>query len=200
MEIIDILMLFIKEYPSLVSFISAILSEEILLFIAILSGRGILPFYQVFIFGILGVTFIDLIFFYIGRSRLMNPFVKFFNLEESINQIQSKKRIFALFLSKFIYVTRMASIFYLGIHKMSYKKFFIYNFLSVILWAIIMLPIGFLAGKGFNIFLKAVKGFERLSTTILITIILVFIINLIVKKIIKTKMTHKAEIFGITAK
>lgn len=168
--------------PILVSYFTAFFSEELIILLAVISGRGLIPFYILFIFSILGALTIETIFYLIGGSRLGLVFKKrFINHEPNI---EKKRYFFYILLSKFIYGTRMASSLYFGMHKMPYKKFLLYNLISSFLWSIIMLPAAYFAGKGFDHILRISRGIEKLGFFILIAIIIAFVINHIVRKIL----------------
>lgn len=174
----------------ILSFISGIITEELLIFLAALSAKRILHFWIVFVFGILGIIFIDAVWFWVGRSKLVNKlkkwkiFSKESKIEQKIHKLGGKHKFLSLFLSKFVYGTKIILIVYHSAKEMSFKKFTFYNTLAVLLWAVIMLPIGFFAGKGFVRILNLVHGIEKLFAIILIVIIIFYIVQKIVTKAI----------------
>lgn len=178
-------------HPILTSFLSGLISEELLIFTAVLSGRGLLSFWFVFVFGILGVMVLDSFLFYIGRtkfiqgigeSRLFSKRVR--NLEKKIHEVSKKHMLVSFCMTKFIYGTRMAYIIYHSAKELPYKKFLFYDTLALVIWAAVMLPIGWLAGRGFTRVLAIARGTEKLLAGILIVVIIFYIANRIVTRIL----------------
>ena len=195
MSIVKELYLFVVFNPYLVSSIGGFLSEEFLVFLAILSGRGLLKLWIVFVFGFFGIFLSDSLWFYLGKSKIIGFIKKLINLEKKIEKLDErmdfidKKRNFVYILAtKFVYGTRIASIVYYSIKGMKYKKFLFYDFFAVLIWLVIMVPAAWFAGKGFHRALKFTRGIEILFTVILITWIVTYIINKIMKLIIEKEL------------
>ncbi len=58
-------------YISLVSFISGILTEELLVVLGILAGNGVFPLWKVCLFGFLGVIVHDICMYFLAQTRLV---------------------------------------------------------------------------------------------------------------------------------
>ena len=184
----------IMHNPYLATFIAAILSEEILVFLAILSGRGIFPFWIVYVFGIISIIIFDSVVFYIGKSKfgkyIEDRFFPEKKMNEKIKFSNKKSSLFYIILTKFVWGTRIASIFYFSVKGIRYKRFVLYDFIAVLLWATILLPIGFLAGKGFDSLLRFTRGAERILLLVVITIVLIFVIDKIIKIVLKKEAKY----------
>jgi membrane-associated protein len=192
MEIFNFLEQIIVLHPVLAVFVSSFFSEEIIVFLAILSGRGIINFWIVFCAGILGLLCFDSLCFLAGKSKF-GKYVeeKFFKEHfKSVGGINKSRAFFYLFVTKFIYGTRIASLMYYGMRKMSYKRFVVYDFVSLVFWACIMLGAGWLAGKGFDVLLRVTKGAGKLAALVLVTLVLVYIIRKIFQTAIKREVKY----------
>jgi len=179
----------------LLSFLFGMIAEELVLFLAILSGKGELGLFGVLIGGFLGSLFMDQIYFLIGKSHLISKLKKVHLISKHHHKLPSfvkefghgtfLKRMSSIFLTKFIYGTRGAAVVFLGAKNIDYKKFIFADILAIFLWAIIMIPIAWLAGRGITIFLKLSKGFEKL---LFIALLLVVVYYLIMKLIFEKRI------------
>jgi membrane protein DedA with SNARE-associated domain len=180
--------LLVQYHPYLITFIVSFISEELLVFLAILSGRGILSLWIVYIVGILAVMIFDSIIFAVGRSKIGKYIEdRFFSekaMDKKIKFAHKKRALVYLIITKFVWGTRIASIFYYSVKGMKYKKFAIYNFISLLIWSSIMLPAGWLAGRGFDLLLRVIKGTEKLLAVILIAILMIYTLHWLIKKLI----------------
>lgn len=175
--------------------IAPLFGEEVVVFLAVLSGRGIVPFYEVFFFGILGVLIIDSVMFFSGRYLYEGFLSKYKFISKRMNKIKlkpgavkSKKLPVYIFITKFIWGTRIPSILYLGTQKIKYLRFIVYDFLAIMLWALIILPVSWLAGRGFTRLLGIVRGAERLLVVALIVALIFFVASKIFSKYIGPKV------------
>ncbi|MDP2926191.1 MAG: VTT domain-containing protein [Nanoarchaeota archaeon] len=191
-NIFNELALLVSLHPYMISFISGVISEELVVFLAILSGRDLLPFWIVLIFGTLGALFLNSLWFLLGKSRFGKKIDHYFlkKLKKHKSHIQKlysinrKRNLFYLIGTKFIYGTRNVAAFYYGMKGMGYKKFIVYDSIAMIIWALIMLPAGWLAGNGFNRLLKLTRGVEKFLAVILFSAIVIYIIQHIIRKIL----------------
>jgi len=59
---------------------------------------------------------------------------------------------------------------------MAWSKFLIYNTLSLIIWSILMVPLAWLAGRGFSTLLHVATRLEKIvALAILFVLIIIFI-------------------------
>lgn len=184
MEIIkDLIPVFI-EHEVILSFIGGFMLQEIVIFLAILSGAKVIPLWIVVTFGFIGNVIHDILFFFIGKSRYLARFNKRFRISNKSKEIvrfldkfRGKDNFFPLFLCKFIYGTRMLTIVYVSHRERLFSRFLLVDTLANILWFAIMMPIAWLAGKGFIEALHIIKGFEKIMTLIFVFSILIILIN-----------------------
>jgi membrane protein DedA with SNARE-associated domain len=183
--------MFVTTHPFLISFLSGALSEELVVFLAILSGRHILPLWIVFVFGPMGALFFNSLCFFSGKSKFgkgLNDYLsrnkKHIPGEEDLEHINKKRHIFYLTASKFVWGTRTASAVYYGMKGMDFKKFLLYDGIAIYIWALVMVPAGWLAGNGFNYLLRLTRGLERFLAIVLISVVVIFIIYKLIRVII----------------
>ena len=130
--------------------------ENGVLIMAFLSAQGILPLTTVIFFSFLGMITLDSIWFFIVRTEGFSKLKRWqriskqtISLEKRIEKISAKQDVFILLISKILVGTRILIIIYLGMKKMSYKKFFALNTLPTLVWAGALGLLGWLAGRGY---------------------------------------------------
>lgn len=196
-NIFNFISAYIGLHPFSISFISGFLSEELVIFLAILSGRGIISPWLVLIFGFLGAFIGNTIMFFLGKSKFGNKIYSWFirhkhhgKAESELLHINKKRHILYLTASKFVFGTRAASAVYYGIKGMKIRNFLFYNSIATAIWAIVFVTVGYFAGEGFTYLLKFTRGFERFMGLIFLTLILIYLIYHIISKIIVKESKH----------
>lgn len=191
-----LLMPLLATHPGLISFIVAMFSEELLFFLAILSGSGAFPFFVLFGFGFIGIILADCVCFLLGRTRIIqylrkNHFSskKYKSLRGTLARFSENKFVFII-TSKFVYGTRAAAAIVLGAKGMNFGKFLLFDITAVIIWESVMLPIAWLSGRGIHAFFKITRGFEKF---LLVALLLVVLYHLIIKNIAKNYGTRAAK-------
>lgn len=187
------------------SFIGSLtIGEEVLIFLATVAGRGLIPFWKVFLYGFLGSLAGDLIWFYIGKSAIIGYLkkIKFLNNTYNNSKPMIKKiglhklsgwRCFVYFGStKFLGVMKVLAAIYVGRRGMSLKRFLSWNIPALVIWMGIMLTAAWMAGRGFTIMLKILESAQKaLFATIVLVIILYlgikWVADLIVKRSLKKR-------------
>ena len=188
-NILDVLM----SHNYIISFAAGLITEELVLFLAILSGKGGIPFWAVFFFGILGALCIDIVYFILARTKFITYLRKirlvsksFGKMPKFVRNFGEKNKLANLIVSKFIYGTRMISIMTISIKGIKFEKFIAYDLLALIIWGVILLPLGWLAGRGITSFLHVAKNLEKfLLFALLIIIIYHLLIKVIIPRILK---------------
>ena len=172
----------------ILSFAAGLITEELVLFLAILSGKGGIPFWAVFFFGLLGALCIDTLYFIIARTKFITYLRKikfvsksFRKMPKFVRNFGDKNNLGNLIISKFIYGTRMISIMAISIKGIKFGKFFAYDLIALIIWGVILLPLGWLAGRGITLFLHVAKNLEKLF---LITLLIIIIYHFGIKNLI----------------
>jgi membrane protein DedA with SNARE-associated domain len=189
---IDTLFQYFKDQPALLIYIGAILGgEEIILTFAFLAAQGLWSVETAFIYCYLGTMTSDIGWFLLGRHTLgrMNFFQRFLSRYERIKHFLKKisnRPFILLFITKFIYGTRIFTIMYVGMEGLSLLKFIGYNIFVVGAWLPIVIGIGWLTGKGVS---QVANVYE--NTGLAIGAILLFIIGTIwARKIFSKRVLH----------
>ena len=193
-EIFSDFAIFVPNHPYLSTLIAAFFSEELLVFLSILSGRGMINFWIVYFFSIIGLLIFDSVIFALGKTGLGRHIEERFfpkrKMEEKIRFANTKKRLFYLIVTKFVWGTRIPSLFYFSASGMHYSKFVKYNLISLFIWASIMLTSGWFAGKGFHKLLNLTQGFEKFIAILFLAVIIFFLVNQIVRKILQKESKY----------
>lgn len=157
--ILNILMLFFQ-HSYLLSYLGGIAGEEPLLFlvfISSLSSQTTIPIWIMILFGIAGILTFDSALFLFSRTDLASyifhraRFIKkYAALPQIIGNLEGKYHLLTMMFSKFIFSVRIPLVAYLSRRGMKYKKFIFYDIISVTAWGVIMIPLAWLAGRGFS--------------------------------------------------
>jgi len=185
MEIIETLIQLISQYPILFSFLGGVFGgEETLFALAFLAYEGVLPFWTVFVFALLGELLVDAVLFVLSETfflkfvRKKEWFKKTYNQVDGIVQRYSKGNNFVTLLStKFVYGLRMATIIYLRARKLSVWRFTFINIFVSIIWMSVVMIIGIFAAQGFNYIIDTFKNIQLALTFVVFVLILFFIIK-----------------------
>ena len=181
------------EYPAAVSFFGALIAgESILIILGALSGQGLLSFWVLFVFSLLGAVSSDLFLYVLGRNLPLRNLKKMHLVPGTLkgaiarlNKIAYRNQGKAIVISKMIYGTRTATMVYLGHTKMPLLKFLVYTSAStfVLLW--IVLGLGWLAGRGMGDLFELFKSIRLAITFIAGLIILLIIFRASLNQVLK---------------
>ncbi|MCL4392908.1 DedA family protein [Patescibacteria group bacterium] len=138
--------------------------------------------FLVIIFAIIGAVIGDNTGYFMGFKYGKTIINKIENiLKTNKNYVKSTEKFFekygfkAVFIGRFISILRMFIPITAGIHKLKFSKFFLYNILGGISWAILYGIIGFIFGSNIPFLLKLLHDIT-LTTIIIIVIILIIVI------------------------
>lgn len=167
---------------------TAIWGDASYIFLVILGVQSHIPLILIALSAFIGTIIGDTIWFFIG-IRFIKKLKKkkalkktFLRISRTIEKTFGNRYTLALTTVKFLYGTRVITIFYLADKKLRYKKFIMYNIIATFFWVIGVGAIGWLAGIGFS---YIVNVFKNLQLAILGLIVLFLIIAAIQKKITK---------------
>lgn len=142
-------------HPYLVPFVGAFVGgEETILVISALAAGGLLSFTPLLAMSFLGTMASDMLWFLFGvrfaswletKPRMHEKFVV---IERFIEEKTKGRDMLALLITKFLYGTRLITIFYLARKKMPFRVFFVYNVLVTALWSVVVCVLGWMAGQG----------------------------------------------------
>lgn len=144
------ILLFLAAHIQLLTSIVAFLGgEPLIILIAILSGQGFVPFWQLIIFSLLGVMAADTLWFCVGKIIHKIRSKRLIRLQKRIVKKIGKSPTKILVYSKFTFGIRIAAILLLGHSKMKFKKFILLDFITSLFLVILISSIGWLFGIGF---------------------------------------------------
>ena len=165
--------------------------EEAIILFSVFAGQGLISLTEVIVIGALGILLVDNLIFWLAKSRLSarirrwRIFSKRSQRLSIVMQKLHKERPFlVLFITKFVYGLRYISVFYLGFKKMSWKRFFLYDLAAFALWGAIMIPLAWLAARGFTLGLHVVRGVERLLFIALLVTLVFYLLEWVIRKLI----------------
>lgn len=165
------------QYPAI--FIgSFFFGESVIITAAFLAGQGIWSVQAVFWLALIGTIVSDSIWFLFGQSiirslkywqRMLSKYEQYL---QKIERLTGNKPFLALLFIKFLYGTRILTILYMSVRKMSYGRFLLFNTIGTIFWLVTMVAIGWLAGKGITNFIPVVARVEYLLLAVALLIIM----------------------------
>lgn len=197
----EVIVLFAMNNYALTFFGALIIGEEAVFLLSILAGGGRIPIWTVIILGFLGLVIADSIWFLIGKTKLAR-FVRskahgtqsYRKLQEIDGTLKAKSELLALFLSKFLYGIRFAKLLSLSANGMRYKKFIKMNIKAILLWMVVMITLGWAAGKGLSSIIRVVDNIEMLVEIFVIFFALIVIIEILARVVIKKLSKPKKSV------
>ncbi|MFA5856236.1 MAG: hypothetical protein WC867_02690 [Candidatus Pacearchaeota archaeon] len=174
-------------YPKLATTVLTFLfGDEVVYFLAFLSGQGLISIWVVLIFSLIGNGSCDIFWYTVARSKYLYKIKNFLikknksRLKKEIllfNKVLTKKKMFfTLLVSKFFYGTRLLAIFYIEKKEKSFKKIILINTIANATWLIIMVPFIWLLGNiAFITFNKVAQIHRSIGLGVLLIILLYFL-------------------------
>jgi membrane protein DedA with SNARE-associated domain len=166
------------------SFVSGLFGEEAVLFLTFLASHSLMHIKIMFLLAPLGILIMDTIYFSIGRTHLLHWLKRRFKklkISPTLVSLDKRYHLPTLILTKFIFSTRIAFMVYLGAHRMKYLRFIAYDLVAVYIWAGVMIPLAWFAGRGITTGLYLVKDFSKFIGLALVFLVIVYVINKILQ-------------------
>ncbi len=190
MAIIEMLT-FLLGYMPLICFFGALVGgEETVLLLSVLAARDFYPIWIVFVFCFLGILVADSVWFFVGRLKLVTKMKehKYFkkHSEKARNFIDNKfkgNHFILLFSTKFLYGLRIVTLMFLG-RRIKFKEFFMYNSIIAAIWTIVIVSLGWFAGRGVGWLWDTYRNLQLLIIVGIIIIVAFYILKIIVGKIV----------------
>lgn len=175
----------------LLVFLGTALGGEIFLItFAFLAAQGMISLYALLPLSFLGTYASDTMWFLIGRTLLFNKVTehRFANpavyvITETIQRISRGSYFLALVFAKFLFGTRVVTIVYTSKTGLSLNKFLYYNAYAVFLWAIVVIPIGYVSGLGFTYLAEVLENIYAAIGFLLLFLVLIVVLQIWLKKI-----------------
>lgn len=152
---------FLYNYGYLAVFIGTFLEGEIFLFVAgfFIKHEFLQPL-PTLVFSILGALSHELIYFFIGRWKgraflLGNRYTK--RRYRKAKRLIEKYGVLSLFIIRFLYGMRIVPMMLMGATGFSLYKFLFFNLVSLVIWAVLFLSIGYMFGHAAEILFGKIK-------------------------------------------
>ena len=108
----------------------------------------------------------DQVFFYLGRrhSAMVQSFLTYYPAwQKRVERVQSRierHQAALVFIFHFLYGLRIAFLLVIGLSRIPAGRFFILNFFSALVWAIVVGMVGYLFGSALAMIIGDLKGLE----------------------------------------
>src|SRR3989338_2168855 len=193
-EAIEWLRLLITNHGSLeyvIIFLGAAFGGEVaMVALGFLAAQGVLSLYTLFIVSFFGTLSSDILYFLIGRTKAAGRFFshRYTNgtinmITEAVHKMSKGSHFIALLLANFMIASRIILIIYVSKTNIKFGRFIFYESISLILWLLVLISIGFFSGLGFTYISGILENIYVGIGYILLIFILVVIVQLWFKKI-----------------
>jgi membrane protein DedA with SNARE-associated domain len=141
---------FLASYGYIAVFLGTFIEGELFLLVAgFFIKHGFLQLLPTFLFSILGALTHELIYFFLGRWKgrhilLGNKYTK--KRYKKAKKLVEKYGIYSLFAIRFLYGMRVVPMMLMGATGFNLYKFLFFNILSLIIWTVIFLSLGYFLG------------------------------------------------------
>lgn len=153
------------------------LGDTVVIGAGYLAGTGLLNFWLTLGYALIGTLIADCAWFLFGH-QIIRRLPKYRNLDWQINMVEkierlAGKRLWLIILCfKFLYGTRILMIIFFSLQKISLVRFLWLDTVGTLIWLILFLGVGWLAGAGIVNLLPHVQSAE-LALTIFVLVLLV---------------------------
>lgn len=145
----------------------------------------------IFIAALLGTVISDTLWYFFGRyfsSRFSH--IAFLKKEREkmsgfIAKLVGEKPLVALISVKFLYGSRIAMILYAAASGISFWTFSLFNAIGAVIWLLVFIPLGYLAGMGVS---RALPIIDAIPAAII-----VLIVSFVIFRIITIWMEKKTQ-------
>lgn len=157
-----------------------------------ISSLGLLSFSWIILIAFVGAIIGDNITYFIGKiggKRLLKRFGRYILLDK--NRCKRIKRHFSdhggktMFITRFIWGTRLPTTILAGAMEMNYRRFFIYNCLSAFIWASLIGTLGYVFGHSWSLLRIYIKG---TAVSLLIFFALAFVVRQIIRSWLRKEL------------
>lgn len=156
--------------------------DSVILTSAYLAGQLQWSPTSIFLAALAGTVISDTLWFFFGRffaGRFSE--VKFLKKEREkmsgfIARLVGKRPLAALVMVKFLYGSRVAMILYCASSGISFWTFTFFNGIGAIIWLLIFIPLGYLAGRGVS---QAAPFMDALPAALMVLVISVVVFRIV---------------------
>ena len=188
---IEAIITYLHTYGYAFVFLGTILEGEfVLLSAAFLSYLGVLNFWLVLIIGFLGAVIGDNIWYWIGRKQgtgFLNKYGKYLLLTsvrmEKLKLLFLKHSMKTIFLSRFLFGTRIGSALFAGAMGMPKAQFRKANITGGAVWAVLTTSIGYIFGSSFIVLREYLHRSQTVLLILLGIIIIIYVLQIILERL-----------------
>lgn len=186
-ELLNTIISVFANYSFLICLFSGMLGGIVwLLVLAGLAANGVFSVWTLILFFYVGIVACDIGLFKFGQIKSLSYFKKHKLIYRGYQKVtcylkkySKNKDMVILFFSKFVYGSYAPLIMHFGRRGMKFKKFLVSDLIINALWIIILVPIGWFAGKGLRLFL----GIENNINWMILFVLLLIVILYLIKKL-----------------
>jgi len=130
----------------------------------------------------------DVMWFFIGRTRLTGKIISSKQLNSGYSKIQTMLAKFGrsdfllLFLVKFIYGIRTITIIYFSRERKNFYRFIGFDSIAILAITLFISSLGWMAGKGISSYVNIYENFRTAIKIIIIFLVIFFILKSFIKK------------------
>ncbi len=173
-------------YVPLLAFLAPIIGggELGVIAVAFLFVKNLTGFLIITISSCVGMVTMDSIWFFIARSKLFIKFKEwkkiskqYKSLESNIEKVSHGKDLLIISIAKLLVGTRILLVLYMGGRKISFARYLAYNSIVNLLWAGILVSLGWLTAQGFNSIISIFENLQLAITFIIIVLVFLYIVQ-----------------------
>jgi membrane protein DedA with SNARE-associated domain len=159
-------------YPAL--FLGTLLEgESVLIAAGVLARSGYLDLNLVVLIALAGTYTADLSIYLLGRKKGQGMISKLPVAKKyypKVKNLFDRYGIWAIFITRYLYGLRLAAAGFLGLMRMRKRKYLPLNFLSCMIWAIVIGNLGYMFGASLEALIGQIKHYEKLVVPLIILI------------------------------
>ena len=190
MTLLQALISLISSHIYIASFLAGFFGgeETAILFLTLLINNKYLILIF-FIFFQIGTLVMDLVIFLFSRTKAFDSIVKKEFASKSykqfvyiMNKYGHKNPFVTILITKFIYGTRMVTLIYMAREKLKFGRFMAYNVIITFIWMSVVTALGLAVGASVSAIISSVKRVELGIILFFALSILIYVINMRIKK------------------
>ena len=176
------------QYQFLALFAGAVFfGETVILMASFLAAQGSWSVWNVFWIALVGTIVSDCVWFLLGdwimhRESFQKHQAKYERLVMKLDKKIGNRPYLSLLIIKFLYGTRILTIIYLSFRKIKFWQFLVFDFLGTSFWLVIVMAIGWLAGKGYTQVIEIFHSIGYGLSALILFFILYRIVNVWISK------------------
>lgn len=182
----------LTQYSYLAIFLCSILEGETILTLAgFFVHKGYLLFIPTVLCAACGGMLGDQLCFFLGRyygTRLLKHFPKLTPMVDKTDRMLCKHSSTIIIIIRFMYGIRIAGPIAIGMSKVPFMRFVVFNMIGAFLWATLILSLGIIFGESTHWLLAK---FHRYASIFFIIVIILVVISLLIMLFIKHQ--HKSK-------